>query len=133
MSAVRSLTVAMLFAGAVALAGCSEKKAERNFNDNPNPAPPMGPVGGDPNAPVKGGDADKDKANRAEAVERLKAIGVAMHNYEGTFQFFPAGIAGPKGDAGLSLKQANPSACLLDFPVHPAGNTVSGRCRSRPV
>ena len=33
----------------------------------------------------------------------------------------------------LILKQANPSACLLDFPVQPAGNTVSGRCRSRPV
>jgi hypothetical protein len=36
-------------------------------------------------------------------------------------------------DVALALKQANPSACLLVFPVEPVGNTVSGRCRARPV
>lgn len=102
MSAVRSLYVAILFAGAAALAGC-EKKPERDFRDNPNPAPPLGPVGGDPAAPpVKGGDADK--ANRAEAIKRLKAIGEAMWKLQGMFQFFPAGIAGPKGEPGLSWR-----------------------------
>ncbi len=44
------------------------------------------------------------------------------------------GLVGRKGDGShLDLKQANPSACPLDFPAPPAGNKVSGRCRSRPV
>jgi hypothetical protein len=84
LAAFASLVVGFAFA-----TGCGKK---------PEPVPDVVVV---PNS-TPGEDADKTA--KAEALKRLHAIGVAMHNYENAMFAFPAGLADTKGQPVLSWR-----------------------------
>lgn len=92
---MRCFTV--LLAGALlVLAGCGKKA---------DPAPDAGTASivGE-TVPADDPEAEKDKAARAEAVDRLKKIGKAAHAFESAFGHLPAGVYAANNTPGLSWR-----------------------------
>ena len=71
--------------------GCGKKTTE----------PDVGGVGGGGAAGLA---PDTASADKAEALNRLKKIGIALHNYESAMQSFPAGIVTKGNAVGLSWR-----------------------------
>ena len=97
MSRVLPLCTLVLLCASVTV-GCGKK-------DDPEPEGGGSSGGGSRSSgqPVLGAmNADAKK----QAANRLKQIGLALHNYEGSNGYFPAGIVGPKGQLGLSWRVA---------------------------
>ncbi|MBA4062321.1 MAG: hypothetical protein C0501_01180 [Isosphaera sp.] len=95
---------ALLFALALA-AGCGKKPApdpEATVAPDPKPRPDPKP---DPK-PTPADPALTEREAKAEAVNRLRQVGLALHNVESAHGFLPAGVVGPKGELGLSWRVA---------------------------
>jgi hypothetical protein len=90
----RLSATAVLVTALALTTGCGKKtEPTSEVTVAPEPKPNPGPTA-----------EDAEKAAKAEVRNRLKQIGLAMHNFEGGNQFFPAGIVGPKGELGLSWR-----------------------------
>ena len=90
-----SAFVALCIALAVAI-GCGKKtEPTPDAVAVPQPQPEPSPTPADDAA---------EKAARAEAIKRLKQLGVAMHQFESGVQFLPGGLADTKGQPGLSWR-----------------------------
>jgi hypothetical protein len=72
-------------------AGCGKKPASE-----PEVAPDPKPIPTDP--------APKGLGAKADAANRLKQVGLAIHSYESATGRLPAGVVGPKGEVGLSWR-----------------------------
>jgi hypothetical protein len=99
MPRTRGCPTLALFVALLALAGCGKKP-----DPAPEPAPAPQPEAQKPGEPKTDPAAEADRQAREEAKKRLREIGKAMHEFEGTWQFFPAGVVGPKGELGLSWR-----------------------------